>query len=451
MRIVLFFFILPLFPILYFLTRTETKPRKNIILGVTLPYEARQDPDVLSLCAEFRKWLGILTLLSLLSFIACTIFIPYDSIFYTLLIAYIFIETAASVLPVAVFNHKLRLLKQERGWRGETALLTDTRAATAPKKLIRFGCFLPPILISLIPLLDTVIHGGDWQMKLSYLLVALIVISLAFIYRVINRQRADIADSNTDRTIALTRVRRYSWSKLLLGVTWATGLFSLCLWQFLFSYWGMLLSIIVYSAIILFLVIQTQFSTLKAQRVLTQYSGTDLYVDEDALWLWGLFYNNPNDRRFMVNDRLGVGMTVNFAHSAAKWLMMILSLCLLVLPLSGAYLIREEFTPVHLEIEDGQVVALHTGTIYSVSIDSIQSVELLQTLPKTTVKINGTGLANLYKGTYKFAELGSCHTNLNPNCPPFLKLTVGEETYLLGSDDPVEVCYVMDSLLKNYS
>ena len=37
----------------------------------------------------------------------------------------------------------------------------------------------------------------------------------------------------------------------------------------------------------------------------------DGVVDEDDLWLWGMFYNNPGDRHLFINDRTGSGMGVN--------------------------------------------------------------------------------------------------------------------------------------------
>ena len=42
-----------LLPLLYFIQKNQCKPKKNIILGVTLPYEARQDGDVLALLERF--------------------------------------------------------------------------------------------------------------------------------------------------------------------------------------------------------------------------------------------------------------------------------------------------------------------------------------------------------------------------------------------------------------
>ena len=59
-----------LFPILYlclipvyFMLRNETKPKKNIILGVTLPYEARQNAAVLAICEQFLRQLNLVVLI----------------------------------------------------------------------------------------------------------------------------------------------------------------------------------------------------------------------------------------------------------------------------------------------------------------------------------------------------------------------------------------------------
>ena len=47
----------------YFMLRNETKPKKNIILGVTLPYEARQDAAVLAICEQFLRQLNLVVLI----------------------------------------------------------------------------------------------------------------------------------------------------------------------------------------------------------------------------------------------------------------------------------------------------------------------------------------------------------------------------------------------------
>jgi uncharacterized membrane protein len=37
------------------------------------------------------------------------------------------------------------------------------------------------------------------------------------------------------------------------------------------------------------------------------------------LWKWGFIYYNPNDPKFLVGKRFGIGYTFNFAHKAV-WL-----------------------------------------------------------------------------------------------------------------------------------
>jgi hypothetical protein len=52
----------------------------------------------------------------------------------------------------------------------------------------------------------------------------------------------------------------------------------------------------------------------------------------DELWLWGMFYHNPDDPVLFVEARVGPGYTVNFGRPSA-WVMLAGFLILLVLPL----------------------------------------------------------------------------------------------------------------------
>ena len=44
-----------LIPLMYYMNVNETKFKKNIVIGVTLPYEAREDTDVQLCLARFKK------------------------------------------------------------------------------------------------------------------------------------------------------------------------------------------------------------------------------------------------------------------------------------------------------------------------------------------------------------------------------------------------------------
>ena len=58
LSIILWAVLLPILPILYFMQKNECKPKKNIIVGVTLPYEAQGDAEVLALLERYGRELG---------------------------------------------------------------------------------------------------------------------------------------------------------------------------------------------------------------------------------------------------------------------------------------------------------------------------------------------------------------------------------------------------------
>ena len=46
--------------------------------------------------------------------------------------------------------------------------------------------------------------------------------------------------------------------------------------------------------------------------------GDDLYKNDDDKWIWGMFYYNKNDPAWMVEKRVGIGYTINFANKKAS-------------------------------------------------------------------------------------------------------------------------------------
>ena len=78
-----------------------------------------------------------------------------------------------------------------------------------------------------------------------------------------------------------------------------------------------MVSTLLYTLLILYICLRAEFAARRAQERLTRESGPD-YVDEDEFWIWGLIYYNPNDRRAMINDRTGMGMSMNLARPAGK-------------------------------------------------------------------------------------------------------------------------------------
>lgn len=422
--------------IFYFLLRSNAKVRKNILIGVTLPYPAHDLPEVTVILNRFKKkllWSLILSVVSL-----PLLLIPYMSISTTLLLIWL---DAIIVLFYGVYvseHKKLRSLKRERGWTGNLTgyAVVDTAVAAEPKKPLSIWWFAPAFVISGIPVAAAVRYpdfgaGYHWALYGTF---SLMVAVFYVISRFILRQRSEVVDSDTAVNSRLTRVRVYNWNKCWILSAWLTALYALSFWL-LDNIWAMLGATCVFMFLQIGVVMQAEFKTRSAQASHVSRSGQ--YVDEDDFWLFGMLYNNPGDRHVLKNDRVGIGQTVNIARAGGMVYIGITLACMLTMPLIGIPMIKSEFSSITLAHTDSQLTARHSGTEYVIEKEDVVSVELLDSLPKAS-RTNGTSMTNIAKGTYSVTGYGSCRLCLNPNVKPYVVLATLERAYIFGGETPEE-------------
>lgn len=266
-----------------------------------------------------------------------------------------------------------------------------------------------------------------------------------FLYRILFHQKAEVVDDNTSINAALTQVRRFNWGKCWLLVTWLTGVFSLVVWMFPENGLAILIAAVAYSAATIVFVLSAEFKTRRLQQKLTEGSGRSVYTDDDEHWIFGMLYNNPNDRHFIVNRRTGIGTTINLAGPGGKILMLISLLIILAMPFFGLWMMREEFTPVTLTVSGTAVIAGHDLTVYDISFSDIRSTYLLNELPDGT-RLMGTGMDTVLKGRFRFDGIGPCTVCLDPRTPPFIVIVTADDTYILGASDTVQTEAVVRTL-----
>ncbi len=449
-----------LFPILYlclipvyFMLRNETKPKKNIILGVTFPYEARQNAAVLAICEQFLRQLNLVVLILALLPVAL-LPVKRTSVFLTLCFIWIIAAVIVPYIPYVRCHKRLRAYKQQAcppaERKGET--LVDLRLAALPKKVVSPLWFLPPLVMALVPILHTLAAAPrdvafPW-MLFGYGINLLMVLLFTGLYRLINRQRAEVVDENTALTAVLTRVRRYQWGRAWIAFSWLTGLFSLGFWLLIDSVTGILLLALGYVGILMIVCIRTEFAARRAQESLTAESGQGFFADDDCYWIYGLIYCNPNDKHLSVNNRVGMGMTFNFAHWAGKLILGISALLLLAMPLLGVWMIQLETTPITLTLNENELIATHTKELCRLERAEIRSAALLEALPDA-VKLSGTGFDTFLQGKFRVEGYGVCELCLNPETPPFLLLETAEETWLLGVESEAETRAIYAELTGN--
>ena len=426
---------IPVWFVLYFLIRNTAKPKKNIIIGVTLPQSAHNDSDTQAICASFRKWLNI-AMMPLLLLMIPPFFMGSMGAAMTWFMTWALLVIAGPMVVFAVHRGKLMALKRTNNWYSAAGgqVMVDVKAAALPPHKIKSHWFLPPVIVSFIPLVYSLFNPAERDLAPIFGIFALLTFIFWLFYHLIFRLRSELVNENITLTMALTRVRRYNWGKFWLIASWVNGAFSLLLWAFAENVTAVLITALAYTIIMIAVALQTEFAARVAQQKLTAADTGDNYLDEDDHWLLGLFYHNPNDSHIFVNDRIGMNMSVNLAKPAGKLVIAFAALCIAALPFIGIWLWAEELTPTRIVINETTLTASHTRDRYVIQLDAIESLELIEVLPNA-VRTAGTGMENLYKGIYRVSGYGSSRLNLQPFNPPFLVIQSRGNIYIINDAD----------------
>ena len=447
----------PILLVQYITLLNERKPKNNLILSTTLPKEAWDDPRVLSICREFTRKLTI-TCLSLTVLYLPTLFMEYFSILMGYIMLWLVAVIVVPAIPYCRAVQKMRQFKKENWYHPELkkVQVADTSLASVfeeKQSTYTFVNFLLPLLVSLIPLLYPLVVPVEESLFALLLIVlcnASTILAMYFCYGLL-RKKADRVSSDVTLSAALTRIRRYYWGKFWLYVSWFCAAFSFSALLLYASETAFLVVISLFTVIILALAIGMELKIRAEQQRLNKEQPSEILMDEDDYWPYGILYYNKNDANLMVNNRVGMGTTVNCAHPVGKGLYIFSAVLLLLLPLTGVLLGAEEFTEPKVILTETAVEAHHTGVEYSVPLEDIASFSLLENLPDAS-KNAGTNFPHLYKGSFSVKGISSnCKLCLDPYDEAFLLIqTVDEKYYLFSMEDYPELLKIFARLGREY-
>ncbi|MDE7219375.1 MAG: hypothetical protein K2O45_07120 [Oscillospiraceae bacterium] len=422
---------LPVLPIVYFTQKNECKPKKNIIAGVTLPYEAQRDEEVLAMLERYRRELKQMCWV-MLAVMVPSLFFRSVGLFMIYFMLWIIALCTVFAVPYIRCNKSLRQLKEKRGWRRTEdvpQVVTDLKAAAEEMRWLSPWWFLPPFLIALVPL------AFEREVWWAWTICAALVPAFYLCYRHLYRNRAEVVDADSQRTMALTRIRRYNWGKVWLVTAWATGLFNVLLWLTLDHVWLCMGVCLLYGAVTVAEAVGIEFRVRRLQEKLTADSGQGFYVDEDDLWIWGMLYYNPNDARLMVNARVGVGTTANLARRPAQVIMALVLLLLLACPLIGVWMMGMERAPVKLAVTETELVGSHFGGEWGVALEDIAEVRVLEERPPLR-RVAGTGMESALTGQFNADGWGRVTVCIAPRTGPWLLVTAEDgKLFLFGASE----------------
>lgn len=429
-------------PYLYFMLANETKFKKNIAIGVTLPYEAREDEQVKAALSGFKKKLKWMCIALVVIAIPC-FFIKSMNVILTAWCIWIDLLVVLPNIPYVQCNSALKKIKVEKGWRKENnQCVTVDTAAISSERWLSPWIFLPSVALSLVPFI------WDRTFWVLYITFTICSIFFWFCYRYLYRNKSEMVDGNAELSRVLTQVRRRNWGNMWLVCDYSFAVISLGTYFTRNSpLWSIVLMVAI-SFIICVAVVRIELNTRKVQEKLTAESGRYWYVDDDDKWIGGILYYNPNDSNLIINNRIGTNSTINLAKTSGKILMGLVILMLVAMPFTGAFINAAGAKPIGLELTETEIVSSRGGSRYTVPYEEISDVQLLEKLPKKMVRTFGTGMENLLSGNFTASGIGSMKVCLDPNYSPYILITTDSgQHYLFGCRDSEMIKQIYNDLM----
>ncbi|WP_028263832.1 hypothetical protein [Atopobium fossor] len=435
--------------LMWLILRNNARFKKNIVVGVTLPQAARDDTQVTTILTRYRRQQMVCSIILTIIALIGTVAGALRTWAGPLMMCWSLWILASCIIPESIFaltNHKLAILKSERGWHygkaGENKRVTiaDISAAAQQYPRISEMWFFVICIASLVPILL------DYNNLVIYLPSAACTLLMWVTFQWFYRNRSEIVDGNTDLTQTLTRIRRRAWA--CVNLTAAT-IFALMSWSyFIFQASSnlYLVSMILLGLFLIIVAFATEMRVRGLQERLTKASGKDLYVDEDDHWIFGIFYYNPDDTKLIVNDRIGINTSFNLARPAGKAIAIAITFILLCLPVAGVFMADEFGTPVSLELSGQTIKAYHSLINYEIDMNDVLTIELVNQLPQMT-RTSGGAADTFLEGNFLTSQHESLKVCLNPEAGPWLLIHTKDNTsYLLGANDTAQTKTIFEKI-----
>ena len=274
------------------------------------------------------------------------------------------------------------------------------------------------------------------------------ILVLYFCYRML-RKKADRVNSDVTLSAVLTRIRRYYWGKFWLYAGWFCAIFNFTALLLFHSEVGFLIAISLFVLAIIGLALGMELKIRTEQQRLNKEQPSEILMDEDDYWPYGILYYNRNDSNLMVNSRVGFGTTTNSAHPVGLALDILAVVLLLALPFTGLFTVKEEFTEPQVILTETAIEAHHTGKEYTILLHDIKDLSLLSEMPKAS-KSWGSNFPHLYKGNFSVKGISdNCKLCLDPYDDTFLLIrTTDDKYYLFSMEDSEELKKLYNELTR---
>ncbi len=307
--------------------------------------------------------------------------------------------------------------------------------------------FIPSAVIAILPFYMNLAGDSPSGRLVSSFLPIIFLIVFFLIYRLTSSQRAMVYSNNTDINMACSIIYKRTWSVYsVIGAF--TGSVILTGMSVLSSHSNPFISImlvLVFSFSFIFSFVSTKRHIAERQNKILEASESILYTDDDDYWQ-GFFYNNPNDKRVMVEKRIGYGFTVNMATTGGKIVVYgILGLAgVMLIFLTGLFL-DMDFSSFKLSVREQTVFIDAPLYHYSFTLDEITEITTLSTIPSGQ-RTNGAETARYCLGHFKLTGYGASRLYVYKDNPPYIAVRLQDGFVLINGKTPEETQQYLDLL-----
>lgn len=426
-----------------FAGRIPANPHKHIILETTLPKDKLQDKQVILVSKTYKK--RLLQLALVFSIVALPIvLISYDSLTLLYFIAMMFGWIGASFYLQVIYIRKMAAVKVKNKWLLPTSpILVDTKlVVNKNRKLISIWWFLPSIWVTLSGCIYSVkvlgLSNGTWIICLISIVIT--GMFLLFYYFI---ARFPVKPVTSDEAInqRVNDQMRHHWSVLMAVSSLVLSPLSFIpISTIVIPYEQMMAFLVGYAVLMLIFILFTfyyLFSSRKKQDQLIAQAKEYRYSDEDHYWKYG-FYINPNDKRIIVPDRVGMNISVNLGRPVGKFTLGITGvLTVIALIASSVPMLLSDFSANPFELtttHKGITLSAPLSQSRQIEWKAIESVELVDSLPKNRLRIYGTATENYLTGEFQINSEPAYLLVLTDK-KPILEIKTNDKLYYYTNKD----------------
>lgn len=335
---------------------------------------------------------------------------------------FILLALLAMVIPYYFGNKEMKALKRSLGIKSEAGVtLTDLSNASAVHALQPGSILLPMclslclVLFALLVDLKVIPFGTSWVignfmltgMAIMFSAMGALMCVLAYI---MDRMKNEVVSTDSAISANYNRAKKKNFADMFTLFVWVNFVF-MVLWiaSFYFFFTDLLLMIAL-AAYLLLLMTAIALFVAREKKIEKRYEKEiTVTEDDDDLWIAGMIYYNPNDKRLNVEKRVGVGGTVNLGHPIGKIIYAFAALAIVATLLGVVYLGMMESTPLKVYVEDGKVICHQIFDEYVIDAKDIQEFKCDDNLSELHMaRIAGIGMPTMLKGKFVVEQESGC-------------------------------------------